>query len=115
MPAHATSLAWIALLIGGFCELALVHFMRAAAGRILSWQFLTACAVGCLGCVFVTYAARFFPSATVYIMWVGIGGLLITITGMLAWNEPASAVGILGILLVLAGLIVLRITAQPAA
>jgi quaternary ammonium compound-resistance protein SugE len=108
-----TLLPWAALLVGGFCELALVHFMRIAKGNILSIPFLIACLIGCLGCVFVTVAMKHFAAGTVYIMWVGLGGLMITVVGMYSWDESKAPLRLLGIGLVLAGLVLLKLTAKP--
>lgn len=112
-PAMTPLLAWLALLIGGLFELALVVCLRRSGGNVLSLPFAAGCVLGCLGCVFVTYAMKHFPAGTVYIMWVGIGGVFIALAGMRWWNEPAEPVRLLAMALVLVGLIALKFTATP--
>lgn len=112
-PASSPLLAWLALASGGLCELALVALMRASKGNILSLPFAGACAMGLVGVAMMTFATKSIPAGICYSVWVGAGGLAVTAVGMYAWGEPRTAIRIFGALMVLGGLILLKLTADP--
>ncbi len=106
-------LAWIALAFGGLCELALVALMRASKGQIVSIPFAGTCLMGLIGVAMMTFATKFVPAGIAYTIWVGTGGLAVTAVGMYAWGEPRTALRVFGALMVLGGLILLKLTAEP--
>ncbi|MFN6976682.1 MAG: DMT family transporter [Gemmobacter sp.] len=54
-------------------------------------------------------AMQVLPVGTAYAVWVGVGAVGTAILGIVLFSEPVNAVRILGILLVVAGIVALRV------
>lgn len=54
-------------------------------------------------------AMRDLPAGTAYAVWVGIGALGVAIFGMVWLAEPASALRLAGIALIVAGIVALKL------
>ncbi|MFN3644514.1 MAG: DMT family transporter [Gemmobacter sp.] len=54
-------------------------------------------------------AMQALPVGTAYAVWVGVGAVGTAILGIVLFGEPVNAVRILGILLVVAGIVALRV------
>ncbi len=102
---------WIYLLIAGLFEIGwaiglkytdgwskLVPSVLTAAGMLVSFYFLS-------------LAVRTLPIGTAYAVWTGIGTVGAAILGMIIFAEPATAVRIGCIALIVAGIVGLKMTA----
>lgn len=58
----------------------------------------------------LSLAMREIPLGTAYGIWVGIGAVGAAIAGMILFKEPASALRIISILLVVAGIVGLKLS-----
>lgn len=58
----------------------------------------------------LSLAMRDIPLGTAYGIWVGIGAVGAAIAGMLLFKEPASALRIVSIVLVVAGIVGLKLS-----
>jgi quaternary ammonium compound-resistance protein SugE len=54
-------------------------------------------------------AARELPIGTAYVVWTGIGAAGTAIIGMLVFKEPATAIRLVCILLIVAGIVGLKV------
>jgi quaternary ammonium compound-resistance protein SugE len=94
-------MAWIALIIGGLCEVAFTTSLRFVDGfRNLPWVLAFLVAVT-LSMGLLEYAGRSIPLGTAYAVWAGIGAAGTAIVGIMLFGESAS----LPRLLLLTGLI----------
>ena len=94
-------MAWIALIIGGLCEIGFTTSLRFVDGfRNLPWVLAFLVAVT-LSMGLLEYAARSIPLGTAYAVWAGIGAAGTAIVGIMLFGESAS----LPRLLLLIGLI----------
>lgn len=94
-------MAWIALIIGGVCEVGFTTSLRFVDGfRNLPWVLAFLVAVT-LSMGLLEYAGRSIPLGTAYAVWAGIGAAGTAIVGIMLFGESAS----LPRLLLLTGLI----------
>lgn len=94
-------MAWIALIIGGVCEVGFATSLRFVDGfRNLPWVLAFLVAVT-LSMGLLEYAGRSIPLGTAYAVWAGIGAAGTAIVGIMLFGESAS----LPRLLLLTGLI----------
>ncbi len=94
-------MAWIALIIGGLCEIGFTTSLRFVDGfRNLPWVLAFLVAVT-LSMGLLEYAGRNIPLGTAYAVWAGIGAAGTAIVGIMLFGESAS----LPRLLLLIGLI----------
>ena len=63
-----------------------------------------------LSFVFLSQATKVLPLGTSYAIWTGIGALGAVIVGILYFKEPATAVRLIFVCLILIGIIGLKLT-----
>ncbi len=99
---------WIILMIGSFCEVGWLVGMKYADGFTRFWPsvimvFFMIASIGCLG-----IAVKTIPAGTAYAVWTGGSVAAVTVVGVFFFHEPATALRMGSIALILAGLIGLR-------
>jgi quaternary ammonium compound-resistance protein SugE len=102
-------MSWAYLVIAGLLEVAWAVGLKYTAGFTKLWPSvftLTAMAgsVGLLG-----LALRALPLGTAYAIWTGIGTVGTAVFGMMVLNEPAGALRLLSIGLIVAGIVGLKL------
>jgi quaternary ammonium compound-resistance protein SugE len=100
---------WVVLFIAGLLEVAwAVGLKHSASFTRLGWSAFTVAAmagsVGMLG-----LALRTLPLGTAYAVWTGIGTVGTAVAGMLLLGEPAGALRLLSIGLIVAGIAGLKL------
>ncbi len=104
-------MAWFWLILGGLFEVGFTTSLRFVDGfRNLPWTlaFLASVAVS-MG--LLELASRSIPMGTAYAVWGGIGALGTVVVGILWFQEPATTVRVLLILLIVAAIAGLKLTA----
>ena len=104
-------MAWFWLILGGLFEVGFTTSLRFVDGfRNLPWTlaFLGSVAVS-MG--LLEYASRSIPLGTAYAVWGGIGALGTVLVGILWFQEPATTVRVLLILVIVAAIAGLKLTA----
>ena len=100
--------AWTALIVSGAVDVAWALAMKKAAGfRDLPWTLVSLV----LLVVFVALlikALEVLPLGTAYAVWTGIGAVGTVMVGILVFGEPATAMRLICIALVLGGIIGLK-------
>jgi quaternary ammonium compound-resistance protein SugE len=102
-------MSWIILFVAGVLEVVWAVGLKQTAGFTRLWPTVytvTAMAgsIGLLG-----LALRDLPLGTAYAVWTGIGTVGTAIVGMIVLGEPAGAMRLLSIALIVAGIIGLKI------
>lgn len=102
-------MAWIYLFIAGLLEVAWAVGLKYTHGFTRLWPSVftlvsMAASVGLLG-----VALRQLPLGTAYAVWTGIGTVGTAIAGMLMLGEPAGALRLLCIGLIVAGIFGLKL------
>ena len=104
-------MAWFWLILGGLFEVGFTTSLRYVDGfRNLPWTlaFLVSVAISM---ALLEYAARTIPMGTAYAVWGGIGAVGTVLVGIAFFGEPASLVRALLILVIVAAIAGLRLTA----
>lgn len=96
-------MAWLLLIIAGLLEIVWAGFMNASQGfsklAPTIWCFVFMFASFAL----LSKAMQTIPMGTSYAVWTGIGAAGAAVVGMVYFKEPASAVRIICILMILGG------------
>ncbi len=102
-------MAWIYLLAAGLLEIAWAVGLKYTQGFTRLWPSVftvisMAASVGLLG-----LALRHLPLGTAYAIWTGIGTVGTAIAGMILLGEPAGAMRLGCIALIVAGILGLKL------
>jgi quaternary ammonium compound-resistance protein SugE len=102
-------MSWVYLVIAGLLEVAWAVGLKYTAGFTRLWPSVftlttMAGSVGMLG-----LALRALPLGTAYAVWTGIGTVGTAVFGMMMLGEPAGALRLLSIGLIVAGIIGLKL------
>lgn len=103
-------MAWIFLLVAGLCEMAFVVMMKLSEGfKNLKYSILTIVFMAA-SFFLLSLALKTIPIGTGYAIWTGIGAVGSVVMGMVLFKEKKSALKLLFITLIIAGVIGLKLT-----
>lgn len=103
-------MAWIFLLIAGLCEMAFVVMMKLSEGfKKMNYSIYTVLFM-IASFFLLSLALKTIPIGTGYAIWTGIGAVGSVVMGMLLFKEKKSALKLLFITLIVAGVIGLKLT-----
>jgi len=100
---------WLLIIIAGILETAWALGLKYSEGFTKFWPsaFTVVTALGSFW--LLSLAMKSLPVGTAYAVWVGIGVMGTVIFGVVLLGEPVNALRVLGILLLLAGIIALKL------
>jgi quaternary ammonium compound-resistance protein SugE len=104
-------MAWFLLILGGLFEVGFTTSLRFVDGfRNLPWTlaFLGSVTASML---LLERAARDIPMGTAYAVWGGIGAIGTVVVGMAFFDEPSTTIRLLLILVIVAAIAGLKLTA----
>ncbi len=102
-------MAWLLLMVGGLFEVGFTTSLRFVEGfRNLPWTIAFLVSVT-LSMGLLERASRTIPMGTAYAVWGGIGAVGTVVVGMALFDEPATLVRLLLILLIVAAIAGLRL------
>ncbi|MBM7702406.1 DMT family transporter [Metabacillus iocasae] len=104
-------MAWITLILAGFCEVGLVIFLKLSDGFKRLWPSLGFILFGGLSFYLLSLSLVDLPIGTAYAIWTGIGSAGSVVVGMLFFKEPKDIKRILLILCIITGVVGLKLTA----
>jgi quaternary ammonium compound-resistance protein SugE len=105
------AMSWAYLVIAGLLEVGWAVGLKYTAGFTRLWPsvFTLATMAGSVGMLGI--ALRTLPLGTAYAVWTGIGTVGTAVFGMIVMGEPAGALRLLSIGLIVAGIIGLKLLA----
>ncbi len=104
-------MAWFWLIVGGMFEVGFTTSLRFVDGfRNGPWTLAFLVSVG-ISMALLEYSARSIPMGTAYAVWGGVGAVGTVLVGIAYFNEPASMVRGLLILVIVGAIAGLRLTA----
>lgn len=104
-------MAWAYLMIAGVFEIAWAIGLKYTEGFTKPVASVVTVVLMIASFVFLSQAVRELPIGTAYAIWTGIGAVGTAILGMVLFNEPRDTVRILCMLLIVAGIVGLKLTA----
>jgi quaternary ammonium compound-resistance protein SugE len=102
-------MAWIWLATAGLFEVVWVVLLKLTEGFTRLWPSVLTVAAMAASFWCMSQSLRTLPMGTVYAVWTGIGAAGDMIWGIAALGEPATALRILCICLILAGVVGLKL------
>lgn len=102
-------MAWLLLIVAGLFEVGFALALKASAGFTRLVPSLTFLAFGAVSLGLLSLALRDLPVGTAYAVWTGIGAAGTALVGILALNEPATALRVGAIAMIIAGVAGLRL------
>lgn len=104
-------MSWVYLLMAGACEIAATTLFRYTDGFSKLWPSLVCIIVGGLSFYLLNRALVGVSLGTAYAVWTGIGAAGTAIIGIAAYQEPASAMRIVCLALLIGGIVGLKVFA----
>ena len=106
-----TVMAWFLLILGGVFEVGFTTALRFVDGfRNWPWTLAFLASVT-LSMGLLEYASRTIPMGTAYAVWGGIGAVGTVMVGMAFYDEPTTTIRLLLILVIVAAIAGLKLTA----
>lgn len=105
-------MAWIVLIIAGLFEIGWAVGMKYSAGLTRLWPTIWTAISMILSVGLLYWAVQRLPLGTAYAVWTGIGAAGTAILGLWLFQESASLLRLLCIMLVILGVIGLKLTHQ---
>ena len=104
-------MAWFLLILGGLFEVGFTTSLRFVDG-FRNWPWTAAFLVSVtLSMGLLERASREIPMGTAYAVWGGIGAIGTEAVGMIFFDEPSTTIRLLLILVVVAAIAGLKLTA----
>jgi len=105
-------MAWVYLLLAGAFEIVWSFALKASAG-FTRWGWVAVAAVGMtISVVLLAIAMRSLPLGTAYAIWTGIGAAGAVVVGIVVLGEPATALRLGSIALIVAGIAGLKLASD---
>jgi quaternary ammonium compound-resistance protein SugE len=100
---------WLYLLIAGLLEVSWAIGLKYTDGFTKLWPSVWTVAAMILSFVFLAQALRTIPVGTGYAIWTGIGAVGTVALGIVLFSEPATAMRLACVALIVAGMVGLKL------
>lgn len=107
-------MAWVVLVIAGVLEIVWAVGLKYTEGFTRPWPTVVTGVALVASMVLLGLAVRTLPLGTAYAVWTGIGTVGTAVLGIVLFREPATAMRLACIGLILAGIIGLRLATTSA-
>lgn len=105
-------MAWVYLVIAGLLEICWAVGLKYTDGFTRLWPSVFTLVTLAASMYLLSKAAQSLPIGTAYAVWVGIGALGAAILGIALFQEPASLLRIIFLVLLLVSILGLKFTAS---
>lgn len=100
---------WIILIVAGLFEVGWAVGLKYTEGFTRLWpSVLTVFAIA-ISMFLLAIALRTLPTGTAYAVWVGVGIVGTAIAGVVLFSEPVNLVKGLGVVMIIAGIVMLKL------
>ena len=103
------SAAWIQLILAGLLEIVWAIGIKYTEGFTKLWPSLITGAAMVASFYLLAQAIKVIPVGTAYAVWVGIGASGVALVSMVLFKEPATALRLVCIALIIAGVVGLKL------
>lgn len=101
---------WILLALAGLLEIVWAYSMKKSAGFTLLVPSVITITTMIASVVLLSLAMRSLPLGTAYTVWTGIGAVGAFCVGIVALGEPITPARILAATLIVAGIILMKVS-----
>jgi quaternary ammonium compound-resistance protein SugE len=108
-------MAWIALFVAGLFEIAWAVGLKYTEGFTRLWPTIGTAAALIASMGLLGVALRTLPLGTAYAVWTGIGTVGTAILGIVLFREPATAMRLFCIALIVVGIVGLKLVGSDRA
>lgn len=105
-------MSWVYLFIAGAFEIVWTVGLKYTEGWTKLWPSLGTVASMAVSFYCLSLAIKVLPLGTAYAVWTGIGTVGAAVVGMILFDEPRDVLRILCVLLIVAGIAGLKLTAR---
>lgn len=102
-------MAWVVLFVAGLFEVGWAVGLKYTEGFTRLWPTVGAAVAMVLSLGLLGVALRTLPLGTAYAIWTGVGTIGTVILGIVLFGEPASALRLACVGLILAGIVGLKL------
>jgi len=102
-------MSWIILVLAGLFEIGWAIGLKYSEGFTRLWPSVATVAAMAVSLGLLGIAMKSLPVGTAYAVWVGVGAVGTVVLGIVLFDEPASALRIVSVLLIIAGLLGLKL------
>ena len=102
-------MAWLYLLIAGLFEVAWAIGLKYTEGFTRLVPSLWTVASMAISLMFLGLALKSLPVGTAYAVWTGIGAVGVAILGIILFSEPANALRLGSIAMIVGGIVGLKL------
>ncbi|MCC6586422.1 MAG: quaternary ammonium compound efflux SMR transporter SugE [Bryobacterales bacterium] len=102
-------MAWMVLLIAGILEVGWAVGLKYTEGFTRLWPSVATVSAMAASLALLGVAVRTLPLGTAYAVWTGIGTVGTVIVGIYLFGEPATAVRLFCVFLILSGIVGLKL------
>jgi quaternary ammonium compound-resistance protein SugE len=101
-------MAWVVLFVAGLLEIGWAVGLKYAEGFTRLWPTVGTATALIASMALLGLALRTLPLGTAYAVWTGIGTVGTAVLGIVIFREPASAMRLVCIALIVAGILGLK-------
>lgn len=105
-------MAWVLLVVAGLLEVVWAFTMKLSHGFTRPGASTITLAAMVASFVLLSVSMRTLPLGTAYPVWTGIGAIGSFVVGVVVLGEPANAGRIAAATLIVAGLVLMRVSAS---
>ena len=102
-------MSWLLLVLAGLLEIGWAIGLKYTDGFTRTWPSIGTVAAMILSMVLLGIAMKALPVGTAYAIWVGIGAVGTVILGIVLFGEPADALRLISVGLIIAGIVGLKL------
>ena len=105
-------MAWVYLFAAGVLEVVWAFLMKASDGFTKPWPTIGTIAFMIVSFGLLSMAMKTLPLGTAYAIWTGIGAVGAFIVGVMVLGEALTPMRIGGVVLIVSGLVVLKLSSS---
>jgi quaternary ammonium compound-resistance protein SugE len=107
-------MAWVVLFIAGLFEVGWAVGLKYTDGFTRLWPTLGTAAAVVISMLMLGWATRTLPLGTAYAVWTGIGTVGTVVMGIWLFREPATAMRLVCIGLIIVGIVGLKVASSSS-
>jgi quaternary ammonium compound-resistance protein SugE len=100
---------WAIVLVAGLMETGWALGLKYSEGFTRLWPSVATVVLALGSFYLLAEAMKSLPVGTAYAVWVGIGAVGTAVAAVFLFHEPVNALRVLGVLLILAGIVALKL------